>query len=84
MSSEGGGIHLVVVTRPGLNWLQWLGEKEQARYLPMRTRSPFHKGTWSDPRAVGWWLLESLRVQENLNPGVGRCHQTEGKRRTDE
>lgn len=32
MSSEGGDIHRVVATRPGLNWLQWppsLGGKEQ-------------------------------------------------------
>lgn len=76
MSSGGGDIHLVVVTRPGLNWLQWLGEKDQARYPPTRTRFPFMSSTrkqWSsEPRAVGWWLIEILRVQEDLNPRNGQ------------
>jgi hypothetical protein len=77
MSSWGGDIHLVVVTRPGLSWLQWLGEKEQARYPPTSTRFPFMSSTkeqWSSsvPRAVGWWPIENLRVQEDLNPRNGQ------------
>lgn len=51
--------------------------KEQARDPPVRTMSPFMSPTKkqlssSDPRAVGWCLPESLRVQEDLHPGNGQ------------
>lgn len=75
MSSEG-----VVGTRPGLSWLQRPPShdgKEHARDPLVKTSSPFMSPTKeqslsSDPRAGGWWLLKSLRVQEELHPGNGQ------------